>query len=208
MAHRSSSYKAESLNPFPALTDLMANAFMILSLFLFLALLQASDLNRRLKSATPIIIDEKSKNFKFGSGSAELTSPLVKYIEEETIPAIEETLKQKKGNIDFIQVIGHTDGQENRRQSNLDQKLEVVAQGKQPVTVLSPGSNADLGLMRALSVIEAINKSGKFQNTEFKAYSAGQLYDVSGRLAPADRSADKSRRRMEIRFIPRGEVAD
>ena len=207
MAHRLSSSKTESLNPFPALTDLMANAFMILSLFLFFALLQASDLNRRLKSATPIIIDEKSKNFKFGSGSAELTPTLVKYIEQEIIPDIQETLKQKKGNIDFIQVIGHTDGQENRRLSNLDQKLEDVAQGKQPVTILSPGSNADLGLMRALSVIEAINKSGKFPNIDFKAYSAGQLYDVSGRLAPADRSADKSRRRMEIRFIPPGEAA-
>ena len=61
--------------------------------------------------------------------------------------------------------------------------------------------------MRALSVIEAINKSGKFPNIDFKASSAGQLYDVSGRLAPADRSADKSRRRMEIRFIPHGEAA-
>ncbi|MEB3189553.1 MAG: flagellar motor protein [Snowella sp.] len=197
---------SESLNPFPAFTDLMSNAFMILSLFLFLALLQASDLNRKLKSARPIVIDEASGNFKFQSGSAVLTPQLNRYITDKIIPEIQKTIAEKDGNIDFIQVIGHTDGQENRRLGNLDQKLESVAAGKQPVTVLSPGSNADLGLMRALAVIEAIKKSGQFQTVDFKAYSAGQLYDATGNLAPINRSADQSRRRMEIRFIPPGET--
>jgi outer membrane protein OmpA-like peptidoglycan-associated protein len=183
----------------------MSNAFMILSLFLFLALLQASDLNRKLKSARPIVIDEASGNFKFQSGSAVLTPPLSRYITEKIIPEIQKTIAEKEGNIDFIQIIGHTDGQENRRLGNLDQKLESVAAGKQPVAVLSPGSNADLGLMRALAVIEAIKQSGQFQTVDFKAYSAGQLYDAKGNLAPVNRAADQSRRRMEIRFIPPGQ---
>lgn len=136
---------SDSLNPFPAFTDLMSNAFMILSLFLFLALLQASELNRKLKSAQPIVIDEQSGNFKFQSGSAVLTPQLSRYIDDRIIPQIEKTIADKDGNIDFIQVIGHTDGQENRRMGNLDQKLEAVAVGDQPVSTLSPGSNADLG---------------------------------------------------------------
>jgi outer membrane protein OmpA-like peptidoglycan-associated protein len=183
----------------------MSNAFMILSLFLLLALLQAADLNRKLKSAKPIVIDEQSGNFKFQSGSAVLTTQLRGYITDRIIPKIQQTLDEKDGRIDFIQVIGHTDGQENRRLGNLDQKLESVAAGQQPVSVLSPGSNADLGLMRALAVIEAIKQSGQFPSVDFKAYSAGQLYDINGNLAPVNRSADQSRRRMEIRFIPPGD---
>jgi hypothetical protein len=196
---------SDSLNPFPAFTDLMSNAFMILSLFLFLALLQASELNQKLKSAQPIVIDEQSGNFKFQSGSAVLTPQLNRYIDDRIVPQIQKTIADKDGNIDFIQVIGHTDGQENRRMGNLDQKLEAVAAGEQPVSSLSPGSNTDLGLMRALAVIEAIKRSNKFQDVDFRAYSAGQLYDSQGNLALVNRSPDQSRRRMEIRFIPPGQ---
>ncbi|MEL7406972.1 MAG: hypothetical protein AAFN00_08390, partial [Cyanobacteria bacterium J06558_2] len=60
-------------------TDLMSNAFMILSLLLLLALFQSQKLNQdlaeandRLRSASPIILDEQSGEFRFKSGSAEL----------------------------------------------------------------------------------------------------------------------------------------
>lgn len=135
----------ETLNVYPAFTDLMSNAFMILSLFLLLALLQSEELNRKLKSATPITIDEKSGNFKFQSGSAELNPQLKHYIRTDIIAKIEKTIKEKAGEIDFIQVIGHTDGQANNEISNLDQQIESVANGKNIINVLSPGSNADLG---------------------------------------------------------------
>ena len=56
--------ETESLDVFPAFTDLMSNAFMILSLFLLLALIESQRLNynlakanERLQSATPITID-------------------------------------------------------------------------------------------------------------------------------------------------------
>ncbi|BFM40506.1 flagellar motor protein [Synechocystis sp. LKSZ1] len=196
--------KIDSLNIYPAFTDLMSNAFMILSLFLLLALFQATDLNRKLQSASPIVIDEKSGNFKFPSGSAELTLPLKLYITKQVIPAIEQVVKEKQGAIEFVQVIGHTDGQENNMASNLDQRLETVAAGQATVKVLTPGSNTDLGLMRALAVIQEIRKTGRFRKIEFKAYSAGQLYDASGNLASINRKPDESRRRIEIRFIPPG----
>ena len=153
----------ETLNIYPAFTDLMSNAFMILSLFLLLALLQSQELNRKLQSATPITIDEKSGNFKFKSGSAELNPQLKKYVREKVIPEIEKTIKEKKGAIDFIQVIGHTDGQANNKASNLDQNIEAIANGKNTINSLNPGSNADLGLMRALAVIQEIQKNKAFQ---------------------------------------------
>lgn len=196
----------ETLNIYPAFTDLMSNAFMILSLFLLLALLQSQELNRKLQSATPITIDEKSGNFKFKSGSAELNPQLKKYVREKVIPEIEKTIKEKKGAIDFIQVIGHTDGQANNKASNLDQNIEAIANGKNTINTLNPGSNADLGLMRALAVIQEIQKTKRFNNIKFRAYSAGQLYLSSGDLAPVNRKADETRRRIEIRFIPPGKI--
>jgi outer membrane protein OmpA-like peptidoglycan-associated protein len=196
----------ETLNIYPAFTDLMSNAFMILSLFLLLALLQSQELNRKLQSATPITIDERSGNFKFKSGSAELNPQLKKYVREKVIPEIEKTIKEKKGAIDFIQVIGHTDGQANNKVSNLDQNIEAIANGKNTINTLNPGSNADLGLMRALAVIQEIQKTKRFNNIKFRAYSAGQLYLSSGDLAPVNRKADETRRRIEIRFIPPGKI--
>jgi hypothetical protein len=200
----------ETLNIYPAFTDLMSNAFMILSLFLLLALLQSQELNRKLRNAKPIIIDEKSGNFKFQSGSAELNFELKNYIRTDVISKIENTIKEKEGGIDFIQVIGHTDGQPTNKQannekSNLDDKIELVAKNKNSINSLSPGSNTDLGLMRALAVIQEIQKTKRLKNIKFRAYSAGQLYLSSGDLAPVNRKADEKRRRIEIRFIPRGE---
>lgn len=199
----------KSVDVYPAFTDLMSNAFMILSLFLLLALFQSYNLiskleeaNRKLQTATPIVIDEKSGKFKFQSGSAQLNPALKTYIRQRIIPAIETITKDRE--IDFIQVIGHTDGQGIQQTSNLDKNIESVASRKQSVKMLVPGSNTDLGLMRALAVVQEIENTGKLKNVKFRAFSAGQLYLPSGKLAAVNRDADASRRRIEIRFIPPG----
>ena len=199
----------KSVDVYHAFTDLMSNAFMILSLFLLLALFQSYNLiskleeaNRKLQTATPIVIDEKSGKFKFQSGSAELNPALKTYIRQRIIPAIETITKDRE--IDFIQVIGHTDGQGIQQTSNLDKNIESVASRKQSVKMLVPGSNTDLGLMRALAVVQEIESTGKLKNVKFRAFSAGQLYLPSGKLAAVNRDADASRRRIEIRFIPPG----
>jgi flagellar motor protein MotB len=195
--------KQQSLDIYQSFTDLMSNAFMILCLLLLLALFQSQQLNERLQSASPIIINEKSGKFKFKSGSAELNTELKQYIQTEIIPEIETTIKNRE--IDFIQVIGHTDGQGINNNSNLDKTLEEVANNKKTVTQLIPGSNADLGLMRALAVVQELQKTGRLNNVQFRAYSAAQLYLPSGQLAQIDRNADDNRRRIEIRFIPPGQ---
>ena len=182
---------------------------MILSLLLLLILFQSQKLNqdlkkanKRLQSASPIVIDESSGNFKFKSGSAELNPQLKNYISTKISSDINKILQSRE--IDFIQIIGHTDGEGIKQNSNLDKALETVAQGIQPVSKLSAGSNADLGLMRALAVVQALQNTG-LQSVEFRAYSAAQLYLPSGRLAPLDRQPDETRRRIEIRFIPPGQ---
>jgi flagellar motor protein MotB len=198
-----SSQDNEELNVHTTFTDLMSNAFMIMSFFLLLALFQSHELNRRLQSASPIVIDEKSGQFKFKSGSAELTPELINYINKEISPQIEQILRERE--IDFIQVIGHTDGQILGQSGNLDQNLEKVAQNQMKVTQLTPGSNSDLALMRALAVVQELQKQEQFKNVKFRAYSAAQLYLPSGELAPLNRSSDENRRRIEIRFIPPGQ---
>ena len=194
---------------FQSFTDLMSNAFMILSLLLLLVLVQSQKLNqnlkqanKRLQSASPIVIDESSGKFKFTSGSAELNSQLQNHISTKISPEINKILQERE--IDFIQIIGHTDGEGTKQNSNLDKTLETVALGTQPVSKLSAGSNADLGLMRALAVVQELQKTG-LKNVDFRAYSAAQLYLPSGKLASIDRKPDETRRRIEIRFIPPGQ---
>lgn len=232
----------EDLDVFPSFTDLMSNAFMIMSFFLLLVLFQLIEfksltgedidtivekmqrykqeniqlkkenevLNQEKKklkkeiknkyNATPIIIDEKSGNFKFQSGSAELKPEFKQYINLQITPQISKIIQEM--NIDFIQVIGHTDGQVIESTGNLDKTLEKAAQNQVNVANLKAGSNADLGLMRALAVVQELSKQKELKNVKFRAYSAAQLYLPSGELAPLNRQADKARRRIEIRFIP------
>jgi outer membrane protein OmpA-like peptidoglycan-associated protein len=199
----------ESTNIFQSFADLMSNAFMILSLLLLLILVQSQKLNqdlkqanKRLQSASPIVIDESSGKFKFTSGSAELNPQLKNYISTKISPEINKILQERE--IDFIQIIGHTDGEGTKQNSNLDKTLETVALGTQPVSKLSAGSNADLGLMRALALVQELQKTG-LKNVEFRAYSAAQLYLPSGKLASINRQPDETRRRIEIRFIPPGQ---
>ena len=274
-----SSYEAtESLNVWPSFTDLMANAFMIISLFLLLALFKSLFLKyaadqteenlsnterqvrllqreiatlenelgestanvrqlneasaelrqlllssneqsrsqvdvlkseiRRLKSAPPVVVIQDSGGFQFDSGSASLPQDLKQYITMDLVDRIERVSQQR--NLYVVEIIGHTDGQVNFGNGNLDQQLEEVAQGKSSVESLKPGSNADLGLMRALEVVKQLQtvqeQTGRLKGVQFRPYSAAQLQLPSGEFANANRNPDANRRRIEIRFSPLGKA--
>lgn len=264
----------DDLNVWPSFTDLMSNAFMIISLFLLLALFKSllikttadetqlnlsqaqgrvleleeelsllgdelkqknSELRRSereanvlerelernsekiedleaeiaiLQSAPPVVIIENSGDFQFQSGSAEIPFKLKSYINTELVERIEEITQAR--DIYTVEIIGHTDGQRTRQNSsNLDDNLELVAQGNKSVSQLTPGSNADLGLMRALEVVkelQSLQESGRLQGIQFRAYSAAQLLLPSGEFAPPNREDNASRRRIEIRFSPLGQA--
>lgn len=271
------SYEAtESLNVWSSFTDLMANAFMIISLFLLLALFKSlflkyaadeseqnlSDTERqvrllqreiatlenelgestanvrqlrntsselqkllldsnqrsrsrvnflesqiaRLKSAPPVVVIQDSGGYQFDSGSAALPDDLKNYITADLVDRIERISQQR--NLYVVEIIGHTDGQVNFGKGNLDQQLEQVAQGTKPVDSLIPGSNADLGLMRALEVVKELQKvqqqTGRLEGVQFRPYSAAQIQLPMGDFAPISRQPDPSRRRIEIRFSPLG----
>ena len=271
----------ENLNVWPSFTDLMANAFMIISLFLLLALFKSlflrytaeetqlnlstteqqvrllqreiallereaeskedtisrlrensenlsrlsselqtllersnSRLNlvesevQRLKSAPPVVVIQDSGEYQFASGSATLPQELKNYISTELVERIEQISQQR--NLYVVEIIGHTDGQVNfNRAGNLDRQLESVAQGEKSINTLVPGSNADLGLMRALEVVKQLQlaqQQGRLEGVQFRAYSAAQLQLPTGDFAKDNRNPDASRRRIEIRFSPLGKA--
>ena len=273
-----SSEAIENLNVWPSFTDLMANAFMIISLFLLLALFKSLFLKyaaeeteqnlsnterqvrllqreiatlenelgestsnvrqlnkasaelrqlllrsneqsrsridvlqseiRRLKSAPPVVVIQDSGGFQFESGSASLPKDLKNYITMDLVDRIERISQQR--NLYVVEIIGHTDGQVNFGRGNLDQQLEEVAQGKRSVESLVPGSNADLGLMRALEVVKQLQtvqeQTGRLKGVQFRPYSAAQLQLPSGEFANPNRNPDANRRRIEIRFSPLGKA--
>jgi outer membrane protein OmpA-like peptidoglycan-associated protein len=196
-------HQDEELNIFQVFTDLMSNAFMIISFLLLISLLQSISIAKKLESAKPITIDEKAGNFKFPSGSAELTPDLLQYIATKIVPQIKTATQ--RDNIDFIQVIGHTDLLGVSNASNLDDKLTSAVSSDGKITTLTAGSNVDLGLMRAVAVIQFL-KTKSLGNVKFKAYSAGQLYPPEKSDGSIDLDTNDARRRIEIRFIPYGKT--
>ncbi|CEJ48433.1 OmpA family protein [Umezakia ovalisporum] len=204
----------EELNISTAFTDLMSNAFMILLLFLLLFIMR-SFINRKPElvdkqlDTPPIILIPDDPNHRFDSGSAKINPRFYNYIVTKILPEIERASKQY--NVDIIEVIGHTDGQPNGSiASNLDLYLESVARGGLELEKLQAGSNADLGLMRALAVVQQLRniqvKEKKLPGLSFRAYSAAQLILPSGEFAVMARQEDQRRRRIEIRFTRLGQV--
>jgi flagellar motor protein MotB len=210
-------------------TDLMSNAFMIITLLLLLVIARNSkNLNEpptaNRAEEKPTIIELPAEKYNFDSGSAVLPRNLKTDISQNGIilKEIESNINQIENSnkkVDVIEVIGHTDGEEvgslkcdNQRGGNLDKKLEEVANRNRNIAILCPGSNADLGLMRALAVVKELQnvqrqkKSGVFKRLKFRAYSAAQLLlpDDQG-FAPPDRKSNPQRRRIEIRFTQLGQ---
>lgn len=201
----------EDLNVWPAFTDLMSNAFMILVLFLFLTIIISQISGKKSTDTPPIIVIKDEGAYRFASGSAEISQEMLNYILKQIVPEIETRTKQY--GINVVEIIGHTDGQANGQvRSNLDVNLENVVSGNIPVGNLQAGSNADLGLMRALSVVKALRdiqtKENRLSGLSFRAYSAAQLILPNGQFAAIARQDDVTRRRIEIRFTRLGEVQE
>ncbi len=144
----------------------------------------------------PIINLTETVGFSFQTAKAELSEEFKNRLENQIVPKLRAI--QNKYYVNVIEVIGHTDGVIAGGRSNLDQKLEkAIATGD--ISGLRFGSNADLGLMRALAVASYLKK--QLKGVKFRIYSAAQAILVDGSLAEEpDRSENQSRRRIELRF--------
>ena len=104
--------------------------------------------------------------------------------------------------IDSVEVIGHTDGQPSPGISNLDVLLPNAIRSP-ALRGYRPGSNTDLGLLRALAVAKhlklRLDPSGE-RGLVIRPYSASSLIANDGGFKPADGRDSAERRRIEIRF--------
>lgn len=169
----------------------------------------------RLKSSTPkktdtppIIFLRDSGAIRFKSGSAGLQGQQMLQEFDKKDGLIDEIQNNANSyGINLVEIIGHTDLQPiGGVSSNLDKDLANIANNADIDRVtadgLVAGSNADLGLMRAVEIMRILryhqNNNGKLQGLEFRAYSAAQL--VPPKLSNKEKPKDDDKRRIEIRF--------
>jgi outer membrane protein OmpA-like peptidoglycan-associated protein len=144
----------------------------------------------------PIIVLRESEGYSFPSGSAELSVEFREKLLKAVVPTLRSIIG--KYQCDIVEVVGHTDSQRVAERSTTDADLLAFAQGAN--VSVSPGSNADLGLLRAWSVIRSLRENAPWGTIVFYGYSAGQLIGPAGRIVEAKApTIDPDRRRIEIR---------
>ena len=175
-------------------TDLLSNSLLIL-----LLTVAVTSIARATNEKPPLLRLTEQESFRFGTGSYKLT-PTFKRLLDQRIPEIMKTIDRYR--IDSVEVIGHTDGQPSPGRSNLDLLLPNASRSPALGGYL-PGSNTDLGLLRALAVANhlrlRLDPSGE-RGLVIRSYSASSLIASDGRYSPADGRDHAERRRIEVRF--------
>lgn len=177
-----------------AYTDLLSNSLLILIMTIVVA-----SLARASNEKPPLLRLTEQESFRFGTGSYLLKPEFIDALDQR-LPEIRENIARYR--IDTVEVIGHTDGQPSPGSSNLDMLLPDV-QRRPGLRGFQPGSNTELGLMRALAVSNylrlKLDASG-LKGINIRPYSAGSLIESSGFYSPADTKDRANRRRIELRF--------
>ena len=150
-----------------------------------------------------VVLSETNQRFAFDVGSAALPQEFERALVTEVIPQLE--LFSQECGCDAIEVIGHTDSLQVRGQSNLDRRL-VSAFNREDLPALVPGSNLDLGMLRALSIVRALKaaqQEGALPGIRyFLPYSAGQMLRLDRSLESESVALrNESRRRIELRLL-------
>ncbi|MCT0209460.1 MAG: flagellar motor protein [Cyanobium sp.] len=194
MARKARRTSEDDTNYWTGYTDLLSSSLLILVLTIAISALARSD-----NEKPPLVRLTERESFRFPTGSYVLSPEFIKALDRR-VPEILETIQ--KYRIDSVEVIGHTDGQPSPGTSNLD-LLMPKANRSATLSGYRAGSNADLGLLRALAVANhlksRLDPEGKIGLT-IRPYSAGSLIANDGAYAPADTTDRADRRRIELRF--------
>jgi outer membrane protein OmpA-like peptidoglycan-associated protein len=175
-------------------TDLLSNSLLILLLAVSL-----TALDRAKNEKPPFVPLTERDSFRFATGSYVLSTEFIKALQRR-LPEVKTTID--KYNIDIVEVVGHTDGEPSSGVSNLDTLLAKRSHSMS-LSGFHPGSNVDLGLLRALAVSDYLRKNLDPDGSKglvIRPYSAGSLINLDGHLLPADTGNQPDRRRIEIRF--------
>ena len=181
--------------PWLAYTDLLSSTLMILTVAIVV-----SALAKLVNEKPPIIRLNDAADYRFATGSYNINPKFRTQLISQQLPQIERVIRCY--GIDTIEIIGHTDSRPNSGSGNLDsfanKKSTIASKG-----VMS-GSNADLGLLRALSVESLLKKSlnSDYKHLDFRSYSASSFVSPDGVGNTEDKSekAQQAKRRIEVRF--------
>ena len=152
-----------------------------------------------------IILSEQNPLYRFETGSSTVPSAFENALRGKITKWLEEN--NQHGTFNAIEIIGHTDDQPIRGlSSNLDTQLIEAIQPDENVSLLRPGSNIDLGMMRAiavLTILQEIQDEGRLQSIEyFFPSSSGQMILEDHSIATMSSNEDNpNRRRVEIRML-------
>lgn len=152
---------------------------------------------------------EEASGYAFKSGDGGLPEGFGVLLEQDIVPKIRAIVDEYP--IEVMEIIGHTDGTPTKSgSSNLDTMLigfELGPSSPSVVGKLEAGSNADLGLARALSVASfltnafAKSDSPRLKALVCRAYSGAQLISPNDNVVQGAKNEDvPTRRRIELRF--------
>lgn len=188
----------------PSLTDL------VLAMLLLVLILWIADTNGlKNRPDKPLVFSlEDVSGYTFASGSSSLSVNFGNLLDSVIVPKILAIVEEYP--IEVMEVIGHTDGVPKANSSNMDTILTdftFAPESSEKIARLRPGSNADLGLARALSVAAflmnkfANSDNDRLQTLICRVYSAAQLISPSDNVVQGANKKDMpSRRRIELRF--------
>lgn len=181
------------------------------------------DLRRQLNDKPPIIqISEQKEEYRFAKGSSFMKQDFIDGLRDNEFDRLAREIidRESEGRVkvDTLEIIGHTDGTALSGDGNLDWQLPSVLGGQMSsLSALKPGSNNDLGLLRALAVREQwsafvreeyVNKgklaeAALLQKVQIRCCSAGQTVLPIPKENPKaeDFKQDDARaRRIEMRL--------
>jgi flagellar motor protein MotB len=187
--------------------------------------------NKLLKSESPnLVIDEREQEFRFDSGSPVIKDDFAlalrrklgdsdKLVESGApFPNFAAKIIESPDRFNTLEIIGHTDGVPLTSSGNIDQRLPYILTNQLAgSSKLKPGSNNDLGLLRALALkqewLEYVDTYPSAEHRkllrkiEIRCYSAGQtiLPIRVNSPKPSDFTKDDPRaRRIEMRLTRLG----
>lgn len=172
------------------------------------------DLRRQLHDKPPNIQIVDKEGYRFESGSSAMDSAFISALKRNEFPLLASEIIDREAEgrvkVDTLEIIGHTDGVPLSSGGNLDQKLPDVLAGRSKILILTPGSNNDLGLLRALAVreqwesfIDGHEQRNILRRIQVRCYSAGQTIlpgTKDNAMAHDFRQPDPRARRIEMRL--------
>jgi FtsZ-binding cell division protein ZapB len=180
---------------------------------------EIDDLRRQLHDKPPNIqfseSEEGKKTYRFDSGSSVMNPDFIEGLRQNEFAQLAGEIigREEEGRVkvDTLEIIGHTDGAPLSSDGNLDQKLpDVLAGPLAKISSLTPGSNNDLGLLRALAVreqweqfIDSHAQVDILRKIQIRCYSAGQTILPFAKVEPGAgdfRKPDARARRIEMRL--------